>query len=120
MNVEIVENRELQALLDGLQPENLSGDESQPLGKFGRMAMDYLHETDSQRFSSLKMQGELVALMERVDKEARTKMEQIIRKLLEQDPVPETDDILERTRHLNEKRGIAEEIVLNEIVYKVR
>ena len=120
MNKEIAENKELQELLEGLQPENLGSDEPQTLGKFGRLAMDYLHETDPQRFSSLKMQGELTALMERVDEEARTKMEQISRKLLEQDPLPATGDTLERTRHLNSIRNIAEEIVLNEIVYIAR
>jgi hypothetical protein len=120
MNKEIMEKKELQALLDGLQPENITDDENQPLGRFGRLAMDYLHETDPQWFSTLKMQGILTTMMERVDEEARTKREQIMRKLLEQDPLPETDDILERTRHLNEKRGIAEEIVLNEVVYKLR
>ena len=120
MNNEIMENKELTTLLDELQPEKLGDDERQPLGRFGRFAMDYLHETDPQRFSTLKMQGELTAMMERVDEEARTKQMQIMFKLLEQDPMPETDDILEKTRHVTEKRGIAKEIVLNEIVYKAR
>lgn len=112
MNMELMNNKELQAHLAALNTD----EPPQPLGKFGRMAIDYLHETDPQRFSSLKMQGVLISTMERVDEEAQTKLLDITKKLLEQDPVPKTDDILERTRHLNEKRGIAREIVLREIV----
>jgi hypothetical protein len=41
MNKEIVKNKELQTLLDSLQPENITDDENQPLGRFGRLAMDY-------------------------------------------------------------------------------
>ena len=112
-NQEIMENAELQGLFDDLQRQAPGEIETQPIGRYGRMAMEYLHEIDPQRFSSLKMQGELTALMARVDEEARTKLLDITAKLLEQDPMPETDDTLERARHLNEKRGIAEEIVMN-------
>ncbi len=56
MNPEIHNNKELQELLNGLQPENLAVDEEQPLGKYGRMAMEHLHSTNPQRFSLLKMQ----------------------------------------------------------------
>ena len=116
MNSELMNNKELQELLNSLQPENLTEDEGQPLGKYGRMAMKHLYESDPQRFSLLKMQGGLMNLMYRVDKEAAEKVEVIEQKLLEGDPMPKTDDILERTRHLNKHRDIAEEIVINEMV----
>ena len=111
-----MENKELQAHLLALN----EAEPPKPLGKFGRIAMDYLHETDPQKFSSLKMQGTLMSTMERVDEEAQEKLFVITQKLLEQDPVPKTDDILERTRHLNEKRGIAREIVMRGIVLVAR
>ena len=47
------------------------------------MAMNYLYETDPQRFSSLKMQGVLMSTMERVDGEAQEKLLEITQKLLE-------------------------------------
>jgi len=113
MNSELLENKELQALIGSLGTQD---ETEQPLGKYGRMAMKHLYETDPQRFSLLKMQGELLSLMYRVDEEAAEKVETISQKLLEQDPMPKTDDILERTRHLNKHRDIAEEIVISEMV----
>ena len=116
MSRELLENKELQALLSSLQEGETSEDGNQPLGKYGRMAMNHLHETNPQRFSLLRMQGELMNLMYRVDEEATEQMDKITRKLLEDDPMPKTDDIMVRTRHLNKHRGIAEEIVIHELV----
>ena len=47
-------NKELQALLGSLQEGETMEYEEQPLGKYGRMAMRHLHETNPQRFSLLK------------------------------------------------------------------
>lgn len=116
MKNELLENKELQALLSSLREGEMMEYEEQPLGKYGRMAMEHLRNTDPQRFSLLKMQGELLSRMYRVDEEATEKVETIARKLLEQDPMPQTDDIMLRTRHLNKHRDIAEEIVINEMV----
>ena len=114
MSRELMENKELQALISSLGTEDEERD--QPLGKYGRMAMRYLHETDPQRFSLLKMQGELMTLMYKVDEEATEQVESITQKLLQSDPTPQTEDILVRTRHLNQQRDIAEEIVIREMV----
>ena len=113
MSRELMENKELQDLISRLGTED---EQEQPLGKYGRMAMKHLHQTNPQRFSLLKMQGELMNLMYRVDEEATEQIEKISRKLMEGDPMPQTDDILVRTRHLNKHRDIAEEIVINEMV----
>lgn len=116
MNNELMENKKLQELLNSLQPGELAGYENQPLGKYGRMAMEYLHEQNPQRFSLLKMQGELMNLMYQVDEEAAQEIERITRSLLEKDPLPEMEDILEKTRHYNQHKLTAEEIVLREMV----
>ena len=116
MNSELMNNKELQELLNSLKEGETFEDGSQVLGKYGRMALKHLHETNPQRFSLLKMQGELMSLMYHVDEEATEKVESIIQKLLLNDPMPQTDDILERTRHLNKYRDIAEEIVIREMV----
>ena len=117
MSQELLNNKELQKLLSSLQQGEITEDgREQPLGKYGRMAMDYLHNTNPQRFSLLKMTGELMDMMYRVDEEAFDKVEAIIQKLLKKDPPPQTDDILEKTRHFNVKRCIAEELVNSEMV----
>ena len=119
MSRELMENKELQNLISSLGTEDGQEHPSQgtfPLGKYGRMAMRHLHETDPQRFSLLKMQGELMTLMYKVDEEATEQVWNISQRLLEKDPMPPTNDTLERTRHLNKHRDIAEEIVINELV----
>ena len=113
MNSELTDNKELQRLISSL---GAAGEEGQPLGKYGRMAMEHLHSTDPQRFSLLKMQGGLTSLMQKVDEEAAEQVEMITQRLLAKDPTPQTDDILERARHLNKQRDIAEEIVIHEMV----
>ena len=113
MSRELLENRELQALIAGLGAED---EPDQPLGKYGRMAMRHLHETDPQRFMLLKMTGELTGTMYKVDEEASDRIESIIERLLDKDPIPQTDDIFEKTRHYNTKKCIAEELVINEMV----
>lgn len=107
-------------LLPNLQISNNSEDDSQPLGKYGRMAMEYLHENHPQRFMILKMDGTLMEKMHRAHREAVEKIEHIIQQMLEAEPMPVTEDILEKTRHLNSLRSAAEEIVLHEIIFKVR
>jgi hypothetical protein len=79
MSRELLENKELQALISSLGTE----DEEQPLGKYGRMAMEHLHNTAPQRFSLLKMQGQHMSLMYRADEEATEQVENLILKLLE-------------------------------------
>jgi hypothetical protein len=117
MSQELLDNKELQALLSSLQEgETLEDGRDYPLGKYGRIAMNYLHETNPQRFSCLMMTGELADMMYRVDEEATDRVEAIIQRLLAKDPLPQTDDILEKTRHFNTKRSIAEELVIGEMV----
>jgi len=92
------------------------GENGTPLGKYGRMAMYHLRDTDPRRFTFLMMMGVLMGMMHGIDDEATEKVESITQNLLSRDPVPKTDDVLERARHLNAKRDIAEELVINEIV----
>ncbi|MCL2253006.1 MAG: hypothetical protein FWC09_01045 [Lachnospiraceae bacterium] len=51
MSMELLENKELQDLIASLGIDDAP---EQPLGKYDRMAMNYLHDTDSGRFCMLK------------------------------------------------------------------
>ncbi|GIP30867.1 MULTISPECIES: TnpV protein [Paenibacillaceae] len=103
-----------------LQISNQAEADQQPLGKYGRMALNYLRNHHPQRFMSLKMQGNLMKKMHQADQEANEKMNQLTEQLLRLRPIPQTEDILERTRHLNQIKSTAEELVLNDIVLKPR
>lgn len=106
-------------LYPNIQISNNTKDD-QPLGKFGRMALKYMREQHPHRCSSLRMTGELMGTMHRIDREATERLEGIFQQLMEKDPPPETDDIMVRARHMSGLKNIAEEIVINEIVLRVR
>lgn len=116
---QLLENRELQNLLRSLE-DGESIQKGQPLGKYGRIAMKFMHESNLQRFMLLKMTGELIDMMYRVDSEASEMVEMIMQQMIERDPMPKTDDILERTRHLNKHKSVAEELAIKEIVMVLR
>ena len=55
-------------------------------------------------------------VMHRVQDEATEKIEALTQQMLQQEPMPQTEDILERTRHLNDLKLMVEETVLQTIV----
>ena len=72
-----------------------------PTGMFGRRWKDYMMSKYPQRLS------ELIALGQ-------------INELLEAQPMPETEDMLERAGHMEMITRQAEEIILHEVVYQLR
>ena len=48
------------------------------------------------------------------------RMEHLTQQMLLDDPVPETEDLLERARHWNDLKSMAEKIVLQTTVFRVR
>lgn len=93
-----------------------SSEADQPLGRYGRMALEYLRENHPERFTTLKMDGSLMEIMHRVQDEATEKIEALTQQMLQQEPLPQTEDIMERTRHLNSLKLMAEETVLQSVV----
>ena len=105
---------------DGILYPNLqiSNDKEadQPLGRYGRMALEYLRENHPDRYTALKMDGSLMETMHRVQDEATEQIETLTQQMLKSEPLPQTEDTMERTRHLNSLKLSAEEIVIREIV----
>lgn len=63
-----------------------------------------------------EMDGSLMEIMHRVQDEATEKIEALTQQMLQQEPLPQTEDIMERTRHLNSLKLMAEETVLQSVV----
>ena len=112
---------------DGILYPNLqisnSEEADQPLGRYGRMALEYLRENHPDRYTALKMDGSLMEVMHKVQTEATEKIEAMIQQMLKSEPLPvipatgiTTEDTLERTRHYNSLKLSAEEIVIRETV----
>jgi len=91
-----------------------------PVGKFGRLWKEYMMENHPDRLSELVAQGEINEMISKVDEEAEGRKERLIQELLKAQPMPDTEDPLERAGHMNMLTATAEEIVLNELVLKVR
>lgn len=87
-----------------------------PLGRYGRMSLEYLRENLPQRFMTMKMDGTLMEKMHSVNEEALVQIEGLTQQMLQKEPMPDTEDTLERTRHLNSLRRSAEEIVIGCLV----
>ncbi|MEK4149351.1 TnpV protein [Robertmurraya sp. FSL W8-0741] len=113
--------REINGLLyPELQISNRTEVDQQPLSKYSRMSLNFIRNHYPHRFLILKMQGNLMEDMHQVEQEAHTKMDILTEQLLKLHPLPKTEDILERTRHLNQIKSTAEELLLNDIILKPR
>ena len=66
-----------------------------------------------QRLSELIALGQINELIAKVDEEAEAKKETLIQQLLEAQPMPETEDMLERAGHMEMITRQAEEIILH-------
>lgn len=102
-------------LLPNIQISNCAEDDC-PLGRYGRMALAYLRDNHPDRYTALKMDGALMETMHRVQRDAAEQVERLIQRMLLDDPMPVTSDILERTRHWNSLKSMAEKIALQTVI----
>ncbi|MDR1210111.1 MAG: TnpV protein [Clostridiales bacterium] len=89
------------------------------LGKYGIMFREFLREHYPWRYEFLKLEAELFDTCLAVDREAMSMMETLESQLRAKTPRP-TDDFMKIYQYETAIRDQAEEIVLNEIVYKER
>ncbi|MFV0441693.1 MAG: TnpV protein [Lachnospirales bacterium] len=116
MQDELLENKELQEHLRCLFSNTVDDDIT--LGKFGLIIFEHLEEHNPIKFMQLKMSGTLLKTVKFQEDEAIKMFIEIQENLLKNDPIPKTDDIFLKTKHLNKIRGIAEEIVISELIIK--
>lgn len=90
------------------------------LGKYALLRLDYIKQHKRGFYTSLKMKGTLITHLLDVQKTAFQRVEDIVKKLAEEENVTEalkTENQLEWVGIMNNLRNVAEEIVLNEIIY---
>lgn len=88
-----------------------------PLGKYGRMAVSYLEQKKPLEYSLMFMSGKLMEFGHKKEKEAWELQGRLMKEYLEKNSVPETQDILERTKHHNSLKLQVEEIVKEQVIY---
>lgn len=91
-----------------------------PVGRFGSLWKNYMLENHPHRLSELVAQGKINEMILKVDEEAESRKERLIQELLTAQPMPDTEDTLERAGHMSMITSTAEEIVMSELVLKPR
>ena len=107
---------------DGIYYPNLvSTDEEPHYGKYGMMWKTYLKEYRPAMYSLYMLEDRLVEHLNLVDDEAQERMVILVRQMMERQGIAEelkARDQMAWVRAVNGIRNMAEEIVLNELIYR--
>ena len=107
---------------DGIYYPNLvSTDEEPHYGKYGMMRKTYLKEHRPAMYSLYMLEDRLVEHLNLVDDEAQERMDILVRQMMERQSITEelkARDQMAWVRAVNGIRNMAEEIVLNELIYR--
>ena len=108
--------------VDGIYYPNLvSTDEEPHYGKYGMMQKTYLKEHSPAMYSLYMLEDRLTEHLNTVDDEAQERMDILVRQMMERQGITEelkACDQMEWVRAVNGIRNMAEEIVLNELIYR--
>ena len=107
---------------DGIYYPNLvSTDEEPHYGKYGMMRKTYLKEHRPAMYSLYMLEDRLTEHLNAVDNEAQERMGILVRQMMERQSITEelkARDQMAWVRAVNGIRNMAEEIVLNELIYR--
>ena len=107
---------------DGIYYPNLvSTDEEPHYGKYGMIRKTYLKEHRSAMYSLYMLEDRLTEHLNLVDDEAQERMGILVRQMMERQSITEelkARDQMAWVRAVNGIRNMAEEIVLNELIYR--
>lgn len=93
-------------------------DDSEPLGKYGRMRLAYLKNQRPVLYNQMLLNGTLWPHLQEVQKAACACLERTVAGLLDQYPAPNKERAqLLWVAHMNGLKAQAEEVVVREIVY---
>lgn len=101
-------------------PDFVINEDEPTYGKYGIMRKQFLKEHRSARYQYLVLTGKLTEHLNRVDQEAREKVEMLMEQMAEQWKVTEElkmQEQMEWVRRMNNIKSVAEEMVLLEIIY---
>ena len=103
---------------DYLIPDLTIGEEQEPIGKYGMLRKTFLKENKRGWYQGMMLSGKLDRHLAQVEKAAAERMETLMEGLLERYPAPDKGkDPLAWTAHMNGLQAMAEESVLQELVY---
>ena len=91
-----------------------------PTGKYGKIWKEFMMECHPERMTELILRGEINRMITKVDEEAEERKEQLIQKLLENQPMPVNGTMMNRAAHMNLLMMTAEEVIIREVVCQMR
>ena len=95
--------------------------EERPIGKYGRMHREYLKEYNPMMFNDLVLDGQIWTYLADLNEQAQERLSLIVEQMKVAEGVTEelkASDQMDWVRAMNSIRNRAEEIVLEEIVYR--
>ena len=95
--------------------------EERPIGKYGRMHREYLKEHNPMMFNDLVLDGQIWTYLADLNEQAQERLSLIVEQMKVAEGVTEelkAGDQMAWVEAMNSIRSRAEEIVLNEIVYR--
>ena len=95
--------------------------EERPIGKYGRMYREYLKEHSLMRFNDLVLEGQLWTYLADLNEQTQERLSLIVEQMKVSEGVTEelkAADQMAWIRAMNSIHNRAEEIVLEEIVYR--
>ena len=99
---------------------SLSQQETQPLGKYGRMRKTYLQEHRPVLWNSLILSEKLYPHLREIDETANSRLEQMMPGLMQSAGVTEAlkaSDPMKWVGLMNSLKAQAEEVILTELIY---
>ena len=99
---------------------SLSQQETQPLGKYGRMRKKYLQEHRPVLWNSLILSEKLYPHLREIDETANSRLEQMMPGLMQSAGVTEAlkaSDPMKWVGLMNNLKAQAEEVILTELIY---
>ena len=89
-----------------------------PLGKYGRMRLNFLRQQRPVLYNTMLLNGSLYPHLMEVEQTAENRMQQTMEQLLKQTPAPDKEQHqMGWVQHMNSLKAQAEELVLNELIY---
>ena len=89
-----------------------------PLGKYGRMRLNFLKQQHPVLYNTMLLSGSLYPHLMEVEQTAESQMQQTMAQLLKQNPAPDKEqNQMAWVQHMNSLKAQAEELVLTELIY---
>ena len=89
-----------------------------PLGKYGRMRLNFLRQQRPVLYNTMLLNGSLYPHLMEVEQTAENRMQQTMTQLLKQNPAPDKEQSqMAWVQHMNSLKAQAEELVLTELIY---